>query len=106
MDDFSRYVWIYLIPEKKEASNLLKIFVNMIQTQFHKIIKSVRTDNITGLFVLRNNLLKKEFYIKLWLRGPLYKMEESNESIVTSLMWHVPCIFKLIYQKDFVGNVY
>lgn len=47
VDDHSRAVWAYLIIDKSEVPSCLKHFFAMIQTQFHKIIKIVRSDNGT-----------------------------------------------------------
>jgi Integrase core domain/GAG-pre-integrase domain len=47
VDDFTRTVWVYLMAEKGETSTLLKSFSKMIQTQFQKSIKCIRSDNGT-----------------------------------------------------------
>lgn len=45
VDDFSRAVWVYLTRHKHEASNSLISFHDMINTQFGKSIKRIRSDN-------------------------------------------------------------
>lgn len=45
VDEFSRATWVYLMQQKSQASDLLKIFCKMTQTQYHKPIKVVRSDN-------------------------------------------------------------
>ncbi|KAJ4812579.1 Retroelement pol polyprotein-like [Rhynchospora pubera] len=45
VDDFSRAVWVYLMIEKSETGDLLKSFCRMIQTQFNKSVKCIRSDN-------------------------------------------------------------
>ena len=45
IDDASRAVWLYLMKEKSEAGHFLKTFVSMINTQFDKCVKVIRTDN-------------------------------------------------------------
>lgn len=45
IDDHSRYTWIYLMKSKAEASKILHIFVSLIQTQFDKRVKTIRSDN-------------------------------------------------------------
>lgn len=45
VDDFSRGVWVYLMKFKSEVSKYLKLFCNMVKTQFGKIVKRIRTDN-------------------------------------------------------------
>lgn len=41
--EFSRSVWIYLL--KKGSFRILKHFLAMVPTQFHKVAKNVKTDN-------------------------------------------------------------
>ena len=45
VDCASRGTWVYLMKDRSEASELLKEFILMVKTQFHKIIKVVRSDN-------------------------------------------------------------
>ncbi|KAI3515606.1 hypothetical protein L1887_14507 [Cichorium endivia] len=45
VDDFSRYTWVTLITNKGSALFVIKNFVKLIQTQFHKIVKVIRSDN-------------------------------------------------------------
>ncbi|KAJ3685421.1 hypothetical protein LUZ61_014585 [Rhynchospora tenuis] len=56
VDDFSRSVWVYLMAEKKETSNLLMSFCKMVSTQFGKSVKCVRSDN--GVEFKTNNIMK------------------------------------------------
>lgn len=68
VDDFSRSIWIYLLSEKREVANTLKIFMTIVQTQFDKTIKVVRSDNGAEFICLKNFLVRKEFCIRpdLW----------------------------------------
>ncbi|KAJ9552385.1 hypothetical protein OSB04_016430 [Centaurea solstitialis] len=45
VDDFSRSVWIFLIKHKNDASKCLIDFHKMIENQFGKRIKRIRSDN-------------------------------------------------------------
>ncbi|KAJ3688185.1 hypothetical protein LUZ61_017349 [Rhynchospora tenuis] len=45
VDDFSRAVWVYLMAEKSETGGLLRSFCKMVQTQFNKFVKCIRSDN-------------------------------------------------------------
>jgi Integrase core domain len=47
IDDFSRTTWIYLMKNKSEVFSHFQNFTNMIETQFNKNIKILRTDNGT-----------------------------------------------------------
>nr|KYP34077.1 Retrovirus-related Pol polyprotein from transposon TNT 1-94 [Cajanus cajan] len=54
MDDFSRAIWIYLISDKREVSRTLLNFFALIERQFGKQIKVLRSDNGTEFTCLRN----------------------------------------------------
>lgn len=45
VDDYSRAVWVYLLQEKSEVAVTLKNFFKMVERQFEKKIKVVRSDN-------------------------------------------------------------
>ncbi|CAH9128381.1 unnamed protein product [Cuscuta epithymum] len=45
VDDFTRGVWVYLMKNKSEVSQKLIKFCNMVETQFEKRVKRIRTDN-------------------------------------------------------------
>jgi transposase InsO family protein len=45
VDDFSRAVWVYLMSAKSEVGQIIKDFCSMVQTQFHKQVKILRSDN-------------------------------------------------------------
>jgi len=45
VDDASRGVWVYLMNEKSEASQLLMDFCAMVNTQFETKVKVIRSDN-------------------------------------------------------------
>lgn len=36
VDDYSRAVWIYLLPNKSETASTLKTFIAMVERQFDK----------------------------------------------------------------------
>ncbi|CAH9090143.1 unnamed protein product [Cuscuta epithymum] len=55
VDDFTRGVWVYLMKNKSEVSQLLIQFCNMIYTQFEQKVKRVRADN--GVEFQTNNLI-------------------------------------------------
>ncbi|CAH9056431.1 unnamed protein product [Cuscuta europaea] len=45
VDDFSRAVWVHLMKEKSEVKIILKQFFAMVDRQFNKNVKVVRSDN-------------------------------------------------------------
>ena len=45
IDNSSRVVRLYLMKEKSEVGHYVKTFVSMINTQFDKCVKVIRTDN-------------------------------------------------------------
>ncbi|XP_048609075.1 uncharacterized protein LOC106356373 isoform X1 [Brassica napus] len=45
VDDFSRAVWLYLLPGKTRVAQQLRDFLEMIERQFSKKIKTIRSDN-------------------------------------------------------------
>lgn len=45
VDDYSRAVSVYLLLEKKEVAASLKDFLKMVERQFDKKVKVVRSDN-------------------------------------------------------------
>ncbi|CAL1375244.1 unnamed protein product [Linum trigynum] len=44
VDDHTRSVWVFLMKQKSEASHLLESFCVMIQNQFSKTVKVIRSD--------------------------------------------------------------
>ena len=50
VDDYSRFVWIYLLKLKSETIVAIKLFFSMIKTQFGAYAKVVRSDNGTEFF--------------------------------------------------------
>lgn len=45
VDDHTRYTWVHLLKHKSYAFVLIKAFIALIQTQFSKTIKCIRSDN-------------------------------------------------------------
>lgn len=53
VDDFSRAVWVYLLVDKTEVSQMFMSFIAMVDRQFSQKIKVVRSDNGTEFNCLR-----------------------------------------------------
>ncbi|XP_056844130.1 retrovirus-related Pol polyprotein from transposon RE1 isoform X2 [Raphanus sativus] len=52
IDDHSRAVWLYLLPDKTMVSQQIKDFFTLIERQFSKKIKTIRSDNGTEFMCL------------------------------------------------------
>ena len=61
VDDCTRMTWVYFMKQKYEVFTHFSSFYNLIQTQFQKTIKILRSDN-GGEFV--NSSMKKFFQEK------------------------------------------
>ena len=49
LDDHSRVVWTFLLHNKLQVAKVVADFLEMIETQFHIKVKSIRSDNGTEL---------------------------------------------------------
>lgn len=52
VDDYSRAVWLYLLPDKTEVSLRLRDFVALVKRQYNRDVKTVRSDNGTEFMCL------------------------------------------------------
>ncbi|XP_074314810.1 uncharacterized protein LOC141650977 [Silene latifolia] len=50
LDDHSRNTWTFLVQNKAQVPALVKQFIAFVETQFHKQIKIIRSDNGTEFF--------------------------------------------------------
>ncbi|KAI0499987.1 hypothetical protein KFK09_018195 [Dendrobium nobile] len=60
--DFTRYSWMYLMKSKQETFSKFKLFQQLIQNQFHKTLKALRSDG-------RGEFTSHEFTDFLQLHG-------------------------------------
>lgn len=49
VDDCTRVTWIYMMKCKSDVSRLFPDFVKHISTQYHSVIKAIRSDNASEL---------------------------------------------------------
>ncbi|KAG7599135.1 GAG-pre-integrase domain [Arabidopsis suecica] len=49
VDDCSRVTWVYLLKNKSDVLQVFPTYVNMVETQFQRKIKGVRSDNAPEL---------------------------------------------------------
>lgn len=54
VDDFSRATWVYLLHQKPDILEVFPNFLKMVETQYVKKIKSVRSDNAHELFLSKD----------------------------------------------------
>ena len=58
MDDCSRYTWVYLVKHKSQTQPTLEQFCTMVETQFLKKVKTIRTNNDIE-FIMSDFFVKK-----------------------------------------------
>ena len=49
IDDFIRFTWLYLLKQKSDCYDMIQHLFAVIQNQFHKCVKAVRSDNTKEL---------------------------------------------------------
>ena len=59
VDDCSRAVWIYLLKEKTEVSVTLKKNFTLVERQYNKCVKMVRSDNGTEFMCLKHYFIQQ-----------------------------------------------
>jgi transposase InsO family protein len=59
VDDYSRSVWIYLLVDKKEVPKTMNMFFSMVERQFNKQVKTVRSDNGTEFTCMKSYFFEK-----------------------------------------------
>lgn len=52
IDDHSRAVWVYLLKDKTSVSRHIKDFLALVNKQFSKKVKTIRSDNGTEFIFL------------------------------------------------------
>ena len=57
VDDYSRSVWVYLLVDKTEVSHTMKMFFSLVERQFNKQVKLIRSDNGTEFTCMKQYFL-------------------------------------------------
>ncbi|GJY30198.1 retrovirus-related pol polyprotein from transposon TNT 1-94 [Tanacetum coccineum] len=57
VDDLSRSVWVYLLVNKSDVSHTIKMFLAMVEKQFNKQVKIIRSDNGTEFVCMKQFFL-------------------------------------------------
>lgn len=65
--DLCRFICLY---EKREVVDILRKFLAMVHTQFHKTVKTVRTDNNTEFVCPKNYFDEKDIVYQATVVGP------------------------------------
>ena len=100
VDDYSRCTWVYLLKHKSQTQTVLEQFCIMVETQFSKKIKTLRSDNGT-------EFLMKDFFAKKGILHHLSCVETPQQNAIVerkhqhilnvarALMFHLiyPCIY-------------
>lgn len=86
VDDYSRAVWVYLLLEKSEVTVTLKNFFKMVECQFDKKVRIVRSDNGGEFMCMKFYFLRKGFCIKQVVSILLNKMDGWRGNIDTFAM--------------------
>ena len=47
VDDYSRSIWLYLLPSKQDVSATIQNFITMVKRQFDTDVRKIRSDNGT-----------------------------------------------------------
>ena len=75
VDDYSRCTWVYLLKHKSQTQFVLEQFCAMVETQFSKKIKTLRSDNRTEFFM-------KDFFAKKGILHHLSCVETPQQNAV------------------------
>ena len=58
VNDCSRCTWVYLLKHKSQTQSILEQFCTMVETQFSRKVKVIRTDNGTE-FIMSDFFAKR-----------------------------------------------
>ena len=81
VDDFSRAVWVFLLIDKKDVDGFVKDFFAMVERQFQKKIKIVRSDNGIEFACLKSFFHEHGVIFQTSVLAHLNRMDEWRENI-------------------------
>lgn len=77
IDDHSRMTWVYLLKLKSDVIIVLRNFLKLIQTQFNRNVKIIRTDNGTEFVNAECSILFQDYGI-LYQRTYVYTSQQNG----------------------------
>lgn len=77
VDDHSRMTWVYLLKLKSDVIIVLRNFLKLIQTQFNRNVKIIRTDNGTEFVNAECSILFQDYGI-LYQRTYVYTSQQNG----------------------------
>jgi len=89
----TRFTWLYPMKLKSETGFRVQSFVTLIQTQFHKIIKCIRTDNgpefnLAQIFAAKEIIHHKSCVETPQQNGLVERKHQHILNITRSLLFH------------------
>ncbi|XP_074314684.1 uncharacterized protein LOC141649915 [Silene latifolia] len=113
VDDCSRAVWVYLLLDKTEVTEMFKLFLAMVHTQFFTQVKSVQSDNGSEFNDMADYFLKHGILFQTSCVGTPQqngRVERKHHHILNvarALMFqgHIPAngcrwVYKIKYKSD------
>lgn len=97
VDDHSRTTWVYMLRNKSDTRSCLIAFYNLIETQFHTKIKTIRSDNgaefrMTDFFQAKGIIHQKSCVDTPQQNGRVERKHQHIMNIARALMFqsHLP----------------
>ena len=75
VDDFSKCTWVYLLKTKSETQIIIRLFCNIVETQFNTKVKCIKSDNGTEFFM-------KDFFKTKGILHQLTGVETPQQNVV------------------------
>ena len=75
VNDCSRCTWVYLLKHKSQTQSILEQFCTMVETQFSRKVKVIRTDNGT-------EFIMSDFFAKRGILHHLSYVETPQQNVI------------------------